>query len=140
MRRLLILLALTTGAVVAGAGCNGRGTVAYTASGGYYSQPSLAYVAPGVYVVEDYGAPVFYSNNRYWRYDNGRWYRSRYYDRGYTYWARPPRAVLSIDRPYAYVRYRSPTRYRATRDTYREPGGVRVRDHRTPRYRSPYYR
>lgn len=136
MRRLLILLALTAGAVVAGAGCSGRGTVAYTSSG-YYSQPSLAYVAPGVYVVEDYGEPVFYSNNLYWRYDNGRWFRSRHYDRGWTYWARPPRAVMSIDRPYAYVRYRSPTRYRATRDTYREPGGVRVRDHRT---RSPYYR
>jgi hypothetical protein len=122
-------LALGTVALGAGAACTGTGTVRYTATA-TYSQPSLAYVSPGVYVVEDYNEPVFYSNNLYWRYHNGVWYRSQYHDRGFVYYAAPPRAVLSIQRPYAYVRYRGTTHYRAGRDVRHAPGGVRVRDHR----------
>jgi hypothetical protein len=124
---MLVALATTTAAV--GTACTGDGTVHYTATASY-SQPSLAYVSPGVYVVEDYDQPVFYSNNVYWRYNNGLWYQSRYHDRGFVYYARPPSAVVSIQRPYAYVRYRSSTRYNAGRDTRHSPGGVQVRDHR----------
>jgi hypothetical protein len=129
MRRLLMLIALATTTAAIGAGCAGDGTVRYTATA-TYSQPSLAYVSPGVYVVEDYDQPVFYSNNVYWRYNNGLWYQSRYHDRGFVYYSRPPRAVVSIQRPYAYVRYRGSVRYNAGRDTRQAPGGVRVRDHR----------
>lgn len=129
MRRLLMLIALATTTAAIGAGCTGRGTVGYTATASY-SQPSLAYVSPGVYVVEDYDQPVFYSNNAYWRYHNGLWYQSRFHDRGYVYYSQPPRAVISIQRPYAYVRYRGSVRYNAGRDVRRAPGGVRVRDHR----------
>ncbi len=134
MRRLLIMFALTASALAAG--CAGRGTVAYS-SGVAYQQPSLAYVSPGVYVVADYNEPVFYSDNSYWLYRNNNWYRSNYYDRGWTSYSRPPRAVIGIQRPYAYVRYRPSERYRVNRDrTYRNrdvqqaPGGVQVRDHR----------
>lgn len=129
MRRLLILFALSASALAAG--CAGQGTVTYTASA-RYSQPSLAYVSPGVYVVADYNEPVFYSDNSYWLYRNNNWYRSNYYDRGWTYYRTPPHAVLTVQRPYAYVRYRPSERYRVHRDrgVYRAPGGVQVRDQR----------
>jgi hypothetical protein len=119
-------MALALGSSALVAGCVGSGRAGYAVSASY-SQPDLAYVSPGVYVVADYNEPVFYTDNSYWRFHNGYWYRSNYYDRGFTYYQRPPRAVLSIDRPYAYVRYRPQhgDRYQATRQ-----GGVRVRDHR----------
>jgi hypothetical protein len=129
MRRLLLPIALATTTAAVGVGCTGDGTIHYTATASY-SQPALAYVSPGVYVVEDYDQPVFYSNNVYWRYQNGLWYQSRYHDRGFTYYARPPRAVVSIQRPNAYIHYRGSARYNAGRDTRHAPGGVRVRDHR----------
>lgn len=136
MRRLLIFLVL--GATAVTAGCTGRGAVGYTATATYAS-PDLAYVQPGVYVVADYNEPVFYTQGAYWRFHNGLWYRSPYYNRGWTYYARPPRVLRSIDRPYAYVRYRPSQRYRVDRGTIRSQGGVRVRDHRRG-YRDPRYR
>ncbi len=73
---LLLVLALPLAACTAGY----RGTV--VASSGDV-QPDLVYVSPGVYAVADYDYPVFYSANFYWRQmDDGRWYRSRYHDRG----------------------------------------------------------
>lgn len=118
MRRLLIALALGTSALVAGAGCGGGGYATYSVSSGY-AQPRMAYVSPGVYVIEDYHQPVFYTNNLYWRYDNGVWYQSRFYDRGWRYSRMTPRALVTIDRPYAYVRYR-PNRYYSNRPHYRQ--------------------
>jgi len=71
-----------------------------------YVEPDLVYVSPGVYVVADYDYPVFYSANFFWRYGNdGRWYRSRYYDRGFGY-GRPPQAVVRIDQPFRYRNHR----------------------------------
>ena len=83
-------------------GCAGGGYGTVTAT--TYS-PDLVYVSPGVSVIADYNEPVFYSDNYYWRYDNNGWYRSSYYDRGWTY-ARPPVAVMQIQSPYAYRHYR----------------------------------
>jgi len=122
MRRLLMALALGTSAFVAGAGCAGTGTYAVTAS---VRSPDLAYVSPGVYVVADYNEPVFYTDNSYWRYNNGVWYQSSYYDRGWRSTRYTPRALVTIQRPYAYVRYRPSTRYMVRAD-----GRVHVRDHR----------
>jgi hypothetical protein len=86
--------------------------------------PDLVYAAPGVQVVADYNEPVFFSDGFYWRYSGGYWYRSSYYNRGWIS-ARPPAAVLSINRPQAYVHYRPqgwaprgravPQRYEASR-------------------------
>lgn len=67
--------------------------------------PDLVYVSPGVQVIADYNEPIFYSDGFYWRYYGGTWYRSSYYTGGWVY-ARPPVAVLRIDRPYAYAHYR----------------------------------
>ena len=89
--------------------------------------PRLVSVSPGVYVVEDYGDSVFYSDGFYWRYDGASWYRSSYYDggwvtMGYNY---VPVRVRGIRRPRSYTRYRgragaryysSPARRRAVRN------------------------
>jgi hypothetical protein len=125
MRRLLMAFALGTSAL-AGAGCAGSGRATYAVSASY-TQPELAYVRPGVYVVADYNEPVFYTNNLYWRYDNGRWYSSNYYNGGWRY-STAPRVLYTIDRPYAYVRYRPQTRY-----VVRGDGRIYVRDHRQAR-------
>jgi len=124
MRRLLMAVALGSGALVAGC----AGTAGYSVSASY-STPDLAYVSPGVYVVADYNEPVFYTDNTYWRYDNGTWLSSNRYNGGWRY-STAPRALLTIERPYAYVRYRPSTRYHVRRD-----GRVHVRDHRGGYYR-----
>src|SRR5688572_30344081 len=87
------------------AACAGSGSATY--SGGYYGSaavytPDLVYVSPGVQVIADYDEPVFYTDGFYWRFYGGTWYRSSYYSGGWSY-ASPPRRLLSIDRPYAYV-------------------------------------
>lgn len=124
---LLLVLALPLGACTAGY----RGTV--VASSGYV-EPDLVYVSPGVYVVADYDYPVFYSANFYWRQmGDGRWYRSRYHDRGFGY-GRPPQAVVRIDQPTRYRNYRGGgyiTSREGDRRYYRDGRGrVRIRDHR----------
>lgn len=126
MRRLLMALAIGSGALVAGCGTHGRATYAVSAG---YAQPELAYVSPGVYVVADYNQPVFYADNSYWRYNNGRWFASNYYDRGWRSMRYTPRALMSIQRPSAYVGYRPSTRY-----IVRGDGRVQVRDHRGSRH------
>ncbi len=126
MRR-IIYTALLVAAVATG--CAGSGTVGYHAT---YAAPApdLVYVSPGVQVIADYDEPIFYSDSYYWRFYGGTWYRSHSYTGGWVY-ARPPRAVVSIDRPYAYARYR-PNGYVSRR--YSNDRGYRqgpvVRDHR----------
>jgi hypothetical protein len=129
MRR-MILGVLVISAALAG-GCAGTGAVYYADGSGTLTAttvaPDLVAVGPGVQVVADYDYPVFYADNYYWRYDNGVWFRSGWYTGGWVY-ATPPRAVLHIDRPYAYRHYR-PAGYVARRSY--------VRDHRDTR---PVYR
>ncbi len=132
-----IISALIAGALAAG--CAGTGTVGYHGTV-TATTPDLVYVSPGVQVIADYDEPIFYSDNYYWRHDGGTWYRSSYYTGGWVH-ARPPRAVLTIDRPYAYARYR-PRGYvarnrpvhRDQRPVYRDQRPVN-RDHRQPVYR-----
>lgn len=113
MRRLLILLAVSASAPAAG--CGGSGPSMYVA-GVPYHEPALAQVSPDVYVVVDHDEPVFYTANIYWLYRNNRWYRSIYYDRGWTFNAQPPRAITGIRDPYGYVGYRRGERTRISRD------------------------
>src|ERR1051326_6667912 len=80
------------------AGCFDHAHARYSATVAY-SSPELVAVAPGVQVIADYDQPVFYSDNYYWRYDNGVWYRSRDYRRD---WARievVPDRIRTIERP-----------------------------------------
>lgn len=135
---LLAAVALATGCVA-----HGTGTVGYSAT--YTATtPDLVYVSPGVQVIADYDEPIFYSDNFYWRHHGGVWYRSSYYNRGWVY-ARPPHAVISINDPYRYRRYRPAGYVRGSgnaRAPYRQPV---YRDNRAqPVYRdsrpAPVYR
>jgi hypothetical protein len=85
--------------------------------------PRLVWVAPGVWVVEDSPWAVYYADGYYWRWVDGAWYRSTWYDDGYVPWVGIlPAVVIQVHRPGVYVRYRA------------RPGvRVRVIDHRTRR-------
>jgi hypothetical protein len=98
--RNFILIALFAG--VAGcAGTTGSARVDYA-----YSSPDLVYIDDGVQVVADYDYPVFYTDNAYWMYRGGFWYRSPYYNRGWvTVYNDVPYRLRHIDRPYAYAHF-----------------------------------
>src|SRR5689334_12571031 len=96
MRRALLAEAFALALAVAAAG----GCAATVSAG-----PDLVSVSPGVQVIADYDEPIFFADGLYWRYYGGVWYSSSYYTGGWVY-ARPPAAVLRIDRPYAYRHYR----------------------------------
>lgn len=89
--------------------------------------PRLVWVEPGIWVVEDLPYAVYYSNGFYWRYANGVWFRSPYYNDGFTavHVGVVPPIVVAGYRPH-HVRYRAPVHSQ-----------VRpiVRDHRAPRRR-----
>lgn len=93
--------------------------------------PDLAYVAPGVHVIANYGEPIFYADGFYWWNYDGYWYRSTHYTGGWAYTPYPPSVLLSIHDPYRYryyrphgyvVRHRPQASHRIERP--------RVRDHR----------
>jgi hypothetical protein len=102
--------------------CTGSGQVTYS---GEVQTPQLVEVSPGVQVIADYDQPVFFSDQYYWRYDNGVWYRSREHTRG---WARvevvPPQ-IRTIDRPEIYVHYHG-----QAQATVEHHDNVEVRDQR----------
>lgn len=133
-----ILLPLVT-ALGFTAGCYTQGDVgmSYSSGGGYYaaSGPDLYYYSPGVSVVAYSDDPVFYSDNYYWRYYDGVWYQSPYWNTGWSVSYNVPYGVRSIDRPYSYARFRPGqgwTRVNAgARGTGYSQGGVRVRDNST---------
>ncbi len=100
-----LLFVVAIGAV--GTACTATGTARYSASA---TMPSMVYISPGVQVIEDYEEPVFYSSNVYWRYNGGIWYQSRTYTGGWVRVSAPPQAIVSIQRPQMYVRYRASAR------------------------------
>lgn len=145
MSKVRSLVVASTFAVVASflGGCvvHARGGVAAT----YDTGPSeLVEVSPGVWVVADYDEPVFYSDGYYWSNRGGLWYRSSYYDYGFTRVAVVPTHIRGIRRPRRYVHYRARgrARTRAIRPAHRYYRGNRrsnVRDHRTYRGRDNRY-
>jgi hypothetical protein len=159
MQRILLPVVAALGFA---AGCYTQGDVGYSV--GYAAPaPAMYYVEPGVSVVAYSDYPVFYSDNYYWRYDGGLWYRSSYYNGGWVVWNDVPYSVRGIDRPYRYARYNPNAPYvrdhrgyqPAYRSTYSAPGPVYrdqrtysrpvpaqtyappVRDHRAPTYSAP---
>lgn len=109
MRRLIFSILCAT----ALAGCAARADYTVAAS---VASPGLAYVGPGIYAVVDYDYPVFYADHYYWRFDRGRWYQSPRHDGAWVYRATPPRALVTIREPNAYVRYRPDRRQIVTRE------------------------
>jgi hypothetical protein len=104
-------------------------------------EPDLVDVGGGVRVIADYDEPVFYTDNYYWRFYGGTWYRSNAYNGGWVVYNDIPYSVRRIDRPHAYVRYRpsgyvprarrDPSYNRGNRGGYRPAPQPAVRDHRT---------
>jgi len=105
------------------------GILGCATTGGYeygvaVSSPDLVTVEPGVAVVADADAPLFYSDGYYWLYRDGYWARSPSYHGGF---ARVdvhmvPAHVRHIDHPEHYAHYR-----RSHGHYYAQPT---VRDHR----------
>ncbi len=83
----------------------------------HVATPALVEIRPGLWVVEDYHQPVFYSDGYYWLYDGGIWYRSTVH---HSSWSRVqvnyvPVVVRRVDRPRRYVRYHARDRARVRR-------------------------
>jgi hypothetical protein len=144
MKKILLPLVTALGFT---AGCYTQGDVgmraSYSSGGGYYASggPQLYYYSPGVSVVAYSDDPVFYSDNYYYRYYDGVWYQSPYYNSGWSVAYNVPYGVRSIDRPHTYARFqpgRGWTRVNAgTNATGYTQGGVQVRDHRNNGYYRP---
>lgn len=85
-------------------GCAGHAVVRGDA---YVDAPSMVYIGPGVWVLRDHDAAVFYSDHYYWRYNGGVWYRSRHYHGGWVHVRSRsvPAHVRRIDRPHRYAHY-----------------------------------
>jgi hypothetical protein len=114
------------------AGCTGTGQVTYSAGVG---PPPLVEISPGVQVIADYDEPVFFSDDFYWRFDGGVWYRSRYHTRDWVRVEAPPPRIRQIDRPTAYIHYHAGARvdgrdHRGYQPPPPPPPAPVVRDHR----------
>lgn len=119
----MVLVLLGAIAMAATAGCVVRAGV--HAGGTVVAEPDLVEVSPGVWVVEDYDEPVFYSEGSYWLYRDGIWFRSHVHTGSWVRVRTTPVVVARISTPRAYVRYRANVgaRYRTG-----PRGSVRVRD------------
>src|SRR5512139_154814 len=65
-----------------------------------FTEPPAVIVLPDtyyVYVVPDMSVDIFFWNGWWWRPWEGRWYRSRYYDRGWIYYNNVPRFYYDVD-------------------------------------------
>lgn len=102
---------------------SGSGQVQYSAQ---VTTPELVYIEPEVQVVADYHEPVFYTDNYYWRYDNGTWYRSDNHAHGWVRFEAIPPRLRRIEQPTRYVRWRGEASGGVN------TGGPVVRDHRQP--------
>jgi hypothetical protein len=132
MRRLVHILVLVA-AVPSVVACAGTGSYTVSAS---LASPDLLYVSPGVYAVANADAPVFYSNDYYWLYSNGLWYRSNYLSGGWQY-APAPYVIRQIRQPLVYHRYQRYPAYQRVHVGIRERVYPRIypgdRDQRTHR-------
>jgi hypothetical protein len=91
----------------------------------YYAAPPEVIVLPdtdNVYVVPDQEFEIFFWNGWWWRPWEGRWYRSRYYNRGWGYYDNVPSFYYDVDpgwRDYYRDRYWSGHRWNYERIPYR---------------------
>lgn len=65
----------------------------------FHSPPAVVVLpdTSDVYVVPDITAELFFWNGWWWRPWDGRWYRSRYYNRGWSYYSRVPSFYFDVD-------------------------------------------
>jgi hypothetical protein len=119
-------LLLSVLAATAFAGCMTHGDVGVGYSYGYAQPaPDMYVVSDGVNVVAYADYPTFYSDNYYWMYNGGTWYRSSYYGGGWAVSYDVPYRVRSIREPHSYAHFQGGAGY-----TRYNAGGTSVRDHR----------
>jgi len=131
-------LALTLSALLGA--CAATATdVEYAGSVTVSSPELIAIDEPDVFVVADADQPVFYTDNVYWLYRDGYWYRSPRYDRGWVRWESPPVRLRHISQPTAYVHYRSraQTSYNQSPNRYEPRARDQVRPQPQDRSQSP---
>jgi len=66
----------------------------------------LIEVSPGVEVVADVDAPIFFADDLYWWMNGGIWYQSTWYGGGWVRAPRVPPHIGGIAHPEGYRRYR----------------------------------
>jgi hypothetical protein len=127
---LTFLGAIIAGSLSAGSGCTARTQV----HGHAYVEttPTLVAVGPGLWVVEDHDASVFYNDGYYWRNIDGVWYRSSIHTGAWVRVNRRviPRTIVRVDRPHAYRHYHARPGVRVKHGPKARPV---VRDHRDTR-------
>lgn len=98
-----LCFALVLGTAAAGSSC----APAHVQVAAEVSGPRLALVSPGVWLVEDHAYAVYYADGVYWRYIDGIWYQSSFYDGGFVRVnvGIVPRVIVRAYRPH-HVRYR----------------------------------
>lgn len=104
------------------------------ASGTAQAEPVLVWV-DGVWVVEDYHEPVFYTDSYYWRFYGGVWYRSQSHSSGWIRVDVVPDRVRRIDTPTRYVRWRAEAgarRHKGNTPPPAQPADEPVVDETTP--------
>ena len=65
----------------------------------FQAPPSVVVLpdTPDVYAVPDVDVDMFFYNGWWWRLWDGRWYRSRYYDRGWAFFDHVPKFYFDVD-------------------------------------------
>ncbi len=112
-------------------GCMTHGDVGVGYSYGYASpSPDMYVVGDGVNVVAYADYPTFYSDNYYWMYNGGVWYRSGYYGGGWAASYDVPYRVRSIRAPHTYARFQPGNGWTRARSPAYQGGGASVRDQR----------
>src|SRR5687767_3312968 len=99
------ILTSTFAALLAACTASGTTDVRYSATA-TASAPQFVEVEPEVQVIADYHEPVFYTDQTYWLFRGGVWYRSNDYRSGWVRIDAPPPRLRTIQRPERYVRYR----------------------------------
>lgn len=133
-RTTLLIAALGVGTLGSTASCVGSAEVGVAAT---VPAHQLVWIAPGIWVVEDYPYSVYYYDDYYWRVIDGAWYRSPYYTGGWVRIGYAPRPIVRVYRPRRYRHYRAPARARrrAIRDRRSPRARPRTRSRAEPRAR-----
>ncbi len=105
------LLPLIAASLLSGCMATGTGEVHATVT-----TPNLVYIDSDVRVIEDYGEPIFYADNFYWRQQSGIWFRSPRHTTGWVRVQTAPPAIRRIERPSAYIHYRAKAKVAPRRD------------------------
>lgn len=137
LQQRLVMMKFMTGALVVAlafstGGCLVRGTGTVGSAVVATPEPLLVELDAGVWVIEDYDDPVFYTDGFFWLYRDDGWYRSSSHTGDWVRVQAAPQVVVRLERPRQYVHYRAEPGRRVRRGP-RGPINVRDRrDHRTP--------